>query len=224
MNAMVDAQTARDLGVVEISFPDLYRTYVAALRKCNLRERAFIKAIAERYGNPYEAAEEIGMPKFMADRLLARENVQAAWRALDAIIVHRLGITTSRILTELTRIATSDISRMFDDDGAFKSFDEMGPDQSAAIESVEVQELFYGQGEDRRQIGVTKKIRLHKKQPALLALARMRGMLVDQSSRRLGEAAQAPAPSEGRGQPAIDVDKLNDEQLRVIASIPVDNS
>lgn len=222
---MRELEEARNLGVVEISFPDLYRSYVSALRKCKLEERRFIVAIAEHAGNPWDAAAAVGLPKFMADRMLARERVQIAWRALDAIIVQRLGITTSRILTEMTRLATSDIAKMINEEGAFKSFDEMTPNETAAIESIEVEELFYGRGEERRQIGVTKKVKLHKKQPALNALARMRGLLTEHEVRRTPQGSnpppQTPPPS---GKPALDMDSLNEEQLRAIASIPVRNT
>jgi hypothetical protein len=220
---MNELQDARDLGVIEISFPDLYRAYVLALRQCRIPERQFIVATAEHAGNAYDAAASMGLPKFMADRFLARPRVAAAWRALDAIIVHRLGITTARILTEMVRLATSDIAKLFNEDGSLIPFSEMSADQSAAIESVEVEELFYGVGEARRQIGVIKKVKLHKKQPALNALARMRGMATEREPSRVPASAKPQLPG-AQAPAALDLDALSEEQVRAIASIPVNHT
>lgn len=210
------------LGKIEINFPLLYRDYVLALRRCTLVERRFIVAAAENGGNIYDAAASIGQPKYMADRFIKRFNVYMAWQALDAIIVHRLGLTTARIITEFSRLALSDVTRLFNrDSGAMLPMNEWPADQCAALESIEVEELFYGQGEERRQIGVTKKVKFHKKQPALNALAKMRGLLNDKPNALVVKTPQETQPEKQQIGAGIDIESLTDEQKRVIASIPL---
>jgi phage terminase small subunit len=79
----------------------------------------------------------------------------------------RTEVTQDRTLKELARIGFSDIRKYFDEDGSLKKITDLDDDAAAVVSSVEVDELFEGRGEDRIQIGYTRKIKLWDKNSAL---------------------------------------------------------
>lgn len=88
-------------------------------------------------------------------------------------------VDAQTILTELLRIATSDIRKIFDDKGALLPFSQWHEDIARSVASVQVDELFEGSGQEREMIGLTKKIKLWDKNQALDKLAKHLGLLVD---------------------------------------------
>jgi phage terminase small subunit len=67
----------------------------------------------------------------------------------------------------LKRVALSDVRKLFRDDGTMKPPNEWDDDTAAAIASVDVEEIWDGRGEGRKQIGVTKRVKLWSKSDAL---------------------------------------------------------
>jgi hypothetical protein len=80
------------------------------------------------------------------------------------------------VIRQLVRLGFSDIRQFYREDGQLKEIWEMDQYEAAAIESIEVEELFAGRGDDRHQIGRLKKIKLQPKMPALEALMRHLGI------------------------------------------------
>lgn len=98
-----------------------------------------------------------------AARLLADARVRKtvdAWREQQiAKVAHETGITLERTLKELAKVAYHDPRKFFDADGNLKPIAELDDDTAAALAGFEVAEDVQGQGEQRRPVGVTKKVK-----------------------------------------------------------------
>lgn len=110
---------------------------------------------------------------------LSKPEIVAAIDRAIAAQYKRLDITADRILAEYMLIATVDIADAYDESGNLLPIRKMPEQIRRAIAAVEVDELFDGYGDDRTQIGVTKKLKLIDKKGALDALAKNLGLLKD---------------------------------------------
>jgi len=88
-------------------------------------------------------------------------------------------ITVSQIIQEIGRLAFTDIGGLFDDDNNLKNVKDWPIELRRAVSSVEIDALFDGQGQDREQIGETKKVKLWDKTKALEMLGRWRKLFTD---------------------------------------------
>jgi len=91
--------------------------------------------------------------------------------------LRKIGVRAERVLTEIARVAFSDLRQLFRKDGTLKLPSEWSRESSASIAGVEILEEFQGRGEDRTLIGHTKKIKVFDKIKALEFLARYLGIL-----------------------------------------------
>jgi phage terminase small subunit len=107
-----------------------------------------------------------------AYKLLQSNKVKERLAELSAERIARTEITADFVLKELFRIASVDIGEAFDDKGNLKPLKEIPQDIRRAMQSIEVDELFDGFGQDRQQIGVTKKIKFWDKPKALELLGK----------------------------------------------------
>ncbi len=105
-----------------------------------------------------------------ASTLLAIPKVKAFIDALKTKRATKLEIKAEDVLAETERLAMSDIGEAFNDDGSLKPIKDMPPHIRRAISSIEVDELFHGSGEQREQVGYTKKIKLWDKVKTLQLL------------------------------------------------------
>ena len=105
-----------------------------------------------------------------ASRLLKNAKVQALLARFEAECHQRLEITKDKIERELARIGFMDPRKFFREDGTLLDPKEWGDDEAAALSSIEVLEEFAGRGEDRKLIGLTKKIKFWDKKGALETL------------------------------------------------------
>lgn len=110
--------------------------------------------------------------KSQASRLLADDRIQERIAQLNAERMARVQVDADTVLRELLRIATSDIGEAFKDDGGLKPLKEIPTDIRRAIQSIEIDELFDGFGQDRHQIGHTKKLKFWDKTKALEMLGK----------------------------------------------------
>ena len=88
-------------------------------------------------------------------------------------------ITQDRILQEYAKIAFLNPKQLFNNDGTLKGIHEIDDDTIAAINGVEVQQLFDGSGKEREQIGTLHKLKIVDKKGALDSLAKIQGMFID---------------------------------------------
>jgi len=83
---------------------------------------------------------------------------------------------TEKVLREIRRIGYVKIKDFYNDDGTLKSPKDWPDDAAAALLQVEVDEIYEGSGENRRLVGYTRKVKLHPKLDAALALGKERGL------------------------------------------------
>lgn len=83
------------------------------------------------------------------------------------------------IVDELKKVAMIDIRKVFKPDGSMLPVDQWPEEIAKAVSSVEVFEEFEGKGEERHQIGWTKRVKFWDKTKALDMLGRSHGMFID---------------------------------------------
>lgn len=149
----------------------------------NQRQLVFIKEyLIDK--NATRAAKAAGYsPKTarsQGQRLLTHADIK---RELDHQIkkqLKKLDLKSETILKELLRLATVDISKAFDDMGQMKPLHQIPINIRKAISSIEVHEIFDGQGNEKTVIGLAKKLRFWDKTRALELLAKHLNLLKDQ--------------------------------------------
>lgn len=114
-----------------------------------------------------------------ASRLLRKAKIR---REIDRLIGEqskRIKLDADRVMEELWRLGTVDIGQAFDEKGNLKPIHEMPEALRRAVSSIETEELFEGRGEDRTQIGFTKKIKLFDKTRSLELLGKRFKLFTD---------------------------------------------
>jgi phage terminase small subunit len=114
-----------------------------------------------------------------ASRLLRNVKVRAEIDKQIAERSERLEISADRVLQELARLAFLDPRRFFDADGIARPITALDDDTARALAGMDVEELFEGRGDDRRQIGVVRKYKLADKKAALELLGKHLGLFVE---------------------------------------------
>ena len=112
-------------------------------------------------------------------KLLKSANVKSIVDAAMKERGERTSITADAVLQELWRIARSDITKALDGRGCLLPIGEMPPEAKAAIASLDTEEVFEGQGEERVQVGVSRKLRNWDKTKALELVGKHLGMWRD---------------------------------------------
>lgn len=155
---------------------------------------------ATRAGYSAKTANEQGA------RLLAKASVQAYIKELREKLKKKLEITQERVLQELARISFSDIRKYYNDDGSLKTIKDLDDDSAAALSGVEADELFEGFGDDRRQVGYTKKIKRFDKIAAIANINKMMGWNAPEKVEHTGDSfldflKQTSTPNNSENQP-----------------------
>lgn len=88
-------------------------------------------------------------------------------------------VTVERIIRETAIVAFADMAPVYNPDGSMKHFSEWPEHCRRAAAGVEIDELFVGRGEDREQIGFTKKFKQFDKMKALELLGKHKKMWTD---------------------------------------------
>jgi phage terminase small subunit len=114
-----------------------------------------------------------------AGRLLTNVDIVAEVSRLMEERSRRTDASADTVVAELMKIALADIGEAFNQDGSMKALHEMPVEVRRAIAGIDVFEEFTGRGEDREQIGWTKKLRLWDKPKALELLGRHLRMFTD---------------------------------------------
>lgn len=127
---------------------------------------------------------------------LSKPDIQTEVSRLMAERAARVEITADDVLAELLKLAMVDIGQAFNKDGSLKAVHDMPVDIRRAIAGVDVFEEFEGRGEDRTQIGWTKKIRFWDKTKALEMLGRHLKLFTD----KLEHTGRNGGPIETQGE------------------------
>ncbi len=84
-----------------------------------------------------------------------------------------------RFLAEIRTIGLVNIREAFREDGTLKPIADIPDHILRCVEGIEVDELFDGVGQERAQVGVTKKIKMASKLKALELALKQAGLLTD---------------------------------------------
>jgi len=112
-------------------------------------------------------------------RLLKDVKVQSKIVEIQKRAEEKAIIEVSDVLKELKKIGLSDIRNFYNSEGGLKNISELNAEDAAALSGVECDELFEGAGQDREQVGETKKIRLWDKLRALELMGKYLKMFGD---------------------------------------------
>ncbi len=112
-------------------------------------------------------------------KLLTNTNIQTYISEKQKEIEQRTEVTQDMVIKELSKIAFLDIRKLYNNEGGLKNIQDIDSDTAGAINSIESVEEFDGYGEDKEQIGYTKKIKLSEKTKALELLGRHLGLFND---------------------------------------------
>lgn len=135
-----------------------------ALKSLPKRHQTFVlKYICEFKGK--QSAIDAGFSKRtaaqQASRLLTKVNVQKAIAEQVEARMERTKIDADWVLRRLVNEADADLADLYDDDGNLKPAHEWpSPWRKGLVAGIEVEQLFEGSGEDRKQVGTVSKVRL----------------------------------------------------------------
>lgn len=103
----------------------------------------------------------------------------------DFALVVRSEWEVERCLQELRAIMMVDIRDAYNERGELKNVRDLPAPLAAALQSVETDELFEGHGDDRTQIGVTRKLKFWDKAKAIELFMKKHGLLVERKDIRI---------------------------------------
>lgn len=110
-----------------------------------------------------------------ASQLLRKVHIKRYIDFLQNDLAARCDVSAEMILLEMKKIAFANIKNVVDDRNGIRNFSDMDDEHTAAIGSVEVEEIFQGNGGTREVVGYNKKVKLLDKQRALEAINKMLG-------------------------------------------------
>lgn len=149
-----------------------------------------------------------------AQGLLTKPHVEERLRVLMTERATRTQVTADRVISEVARIGFADIRSLFSADGSLLPVSEWPEGIAAAVASVEVDALFEGYGEERKQIGVTQKVKLWDKPKSLEMLGRHLKLWVE----RHEHTGPNGGPIETRND-GIDLSQLTDDELQQLEAL-----
>ena len=133
--------------------------------------------------NATQAAKRAGYSEASAGsiggEILQKPEIQNRINELQAERSKRVNITADEILRDLMGLKNSNVTRLFDENGSMLPMSEWPEELARCVASVEVEELFEGKGEDRKQVGFTRKVKFWDKTKALEMIARHLKMFTD---------------------------------------------
>ncbi|EKT4486707.1 TPA: terminase small subunit [Shewanella algae] len=149
-------------------YTDFERRFIAAYVELSSKKEAAVKA-----GSKSKEPAKVGYITY--NRPHVREAID--WHINKSF--EEAGVSSERIIRELAMVAFADMAPIFNEDGSLKPFKEWPQHCRRALSGLEVDELFEGQGEDREQIGFTKKFKQWNKVAALELLGKHKKMWTD---------------------------------------------
>ncbi|GAA4400406.1 terminase small subunit [Quisquiliibacterium transsilvanicum] len=156
------------------------------------REVASGKSQADAYRAAYKVkpGTKPGSIHACASELMADPKIALRVRELQAAAAERAEMTAADVLREAMRLARFDIRKLYREDGSPVPIHELDDETAAAVQAVEIQEVYEGSGADRVFVGYTKKYKVADKNAALEKLFKHFG-LYEVDNRQQGEAAAA---------------------------------
>lgn len=135
------------------------------------RDALFVEAYLSNGNNGKQAAITAGWSAasagVVACEKLKQPNIAALIAERSKSVAEQAGLNTVGVLTELRKMVHADLRQLFNADGTLKEVSEWPDDVACAVSSLEIDQLFEGKGEERKQIGFTKKLKLWDKNAAV---------------------------------------------------------
>jgi phage terminase small subunit len=154
-------------------------------KKLNARQRIFVQEYVwgQFSGNGADCARLAGFKDRAADhaayQVLRKAHVRAAVEAGFKEKRELIKIRALRWVEHLERLLEVDPKDLVDAAGNGIPVSEMPENARRALAGVEIEELWDGRGEDRKQIGIVRKYKLHDKKGAAETLLKWSGELKD---------------------------------------------
>ena len=152
----------------------------------------------DKYFETLNAAESARYAGFSEDtskqegwRLLQRDDVQDYLDKLRAELAEKTGVSKQKVISEIARLAFSDIRKYYTGDDQLKAITDLDDDEAAALLSVKMLEEKIP-GTDI-VTGINKEIKLYDKLGALEKLARHLGLYEKDNAQSKQEAIITPA-------------------------------
>jgi phage terminase small subunit len=107
-----------------------------------------------------------------AHRLMKHDEIKARIEQLHKEQIKRLEATADRVLLEAGKLAFVNMRDLVDTEGKMIPLHELDPEVSAAITSIEYDEIYSGEGKHRKVIGRTTKVKISDKYKGLELLGK----------------------------------------------------
>ena len=140
------------------------------------------------------------------NRLLRNAKISSEIAELTAKTCTKLEISAEKVLQELARLAFLDPRKFYNENGGLKHVTELDDDTAACLASMEVEDLFDWNGEEKVQTGFCRKIKFADKGANLERLGRYLKLFTDKVEHS-GQIEQ------------VDFSHLSDSQLDAIQKI-----
>ena len=131
------------------------------------------------YKAAYPSCNKDETARVNGSKLLTNTNIQEYIQERKEDLKKRVEVTQEDVINQLARIAFGDIRKLYNESGGLKNIQDIDDDTAAIITGIETTEEFDGFGQDREQIGYTKKIKMAEKTKALDLLGRYFGIFKD---------------------------------------------
>ena len=144
------------------------KRFVAAYLKSGNISQAARKAGYSKRSAATQGCETLKLPHVAAELAKRVEKISVAAELSAALV-----------LQEIKKVAFANLAEAYTKDGKLLMPHELSHDMQIALHSLEVDEIFKGNGKYKKHIGTTKKIRMHDKLRALEMLAKHFKILTD---------------------------------------------
>lgn len=111
-----------------------------------------------------------------ASRLLANPALQAYLATRKKALLQQTQTDQEAVLKRLVGLALGDRRQLFTPENGLKDMHELSADQAALIAGIEILEVYEGRGDDRRFVGLTKKVKLVNPLDSVRTLGQHYGM------------------------------------------------
>ena len=128
------------------------------------------------YKSAYPSCQKDETARANSSRLLTKANIQEYIQEQKEQLKEKVDVTKEQVIKQLARIAFGDIRKLYNENGGLKNIQDLDDEAAAIVSGIETTEEFDGYGEDREQIGYTKKVKIASKDRALEMLGKYFGI------------------------------------------------
>ncbi|HUW76864.1 MAG TPA: terminase small subunit [Gallionella sp.] len=169
------------------------------------RELLFVEAFLSNGGNKTQAAIKAGYKANSAakqgSRMSKLPHILSMIRQRQDKLAEKHRLNTDTVIGELSKIVHADLRKLFTENGALLEVKDWPDAIAGAVSSLEVDELFDGQGKERKQIGYTKKIKLWDKNSAIEKAMKHLGMFERDNEQKLNPLREFLEQCSGKALP-----------------------